>query len=230
MLRHILRVSLPLVVLTIGCGASVNQAYKADIDRRVAALRPGSTSFPASDATEPMPLAVGQWVEFEVVDSKQRPGFMTTKIVGQDGDAFWIETLNASYTGKTETRMLVNLGNRKDPDTVEVKAFTLRHDGKITEYPSNLLGMMKSIWKPFVHNLIISWVDLPRDDAQVPAGSFAGCYKKRSTVNFGGYEQTSDAWQHPAVPITGLVHSVGVDKPGSMDLVAFGTEGATSAF
>jgi hypothetical protein len=230
MFRSVICLAMVFAVFTVGCGASVNQAYKADIDRRVAGLHPGSESYPSSDAIEPMPLAVGQWLELKLVDAKQRPSFMTYKIVGQDGDAFWIETSSTTYTGKTETRMLVNLADRHDVNAIEVKAFTLRHDGKIQEYPSNMLGIMKSVWKPFVNGLIIRWVDLPREDAQSPAGSFAGCYKQRATVSFGPYEQTSDSWQHPAVPINGLVRSVGVDKPTSVEMVAFGTTGATSAF
>jgi hypothetical protein len=230
MLRQLILSALPIWVFAVGCGASVNQAYKADIDRRVAALHPGTESYPSSAATEPMPLAVGQWIEVKMLDDKHNPSFMTYKIVGQQGDAFWIETLSQSYTSKSETRMLVNLGNRKDLDAIEVKAFTMRHDGKLTEYPPDMLGLLKSMWKPFVSALVISWADLPREDAQVPAGSFAGCFKQRSTASFAGYEMTSDAWLHPAVPINGLVRSVGVDKPVSMELVAFGTSGASSAF
>jgi hypothetical protein len=233
MLRKICCGVVPVVLLAVyaaGCGASVNQAYKAEIDGRIAGLHPGSESYPSSDATQPMPLAVGQWVDMKMLDAKQRPGFLSYKIVGQEGDAFWIETTFLSYTGKMESRMLVNLGDRTDPKAIEVKSFTLRQNGKLQEYPSGLLGIMKSVWKPFVSGLIIRWVDLPRDDAAVPAGSFAGCYKRRATVTFGPYDQTSDSWEHPAVPINGLVRSVGVDKPTSIELVAFGMTGATSAF
>jgi hypothetical protein len=230
MLRYLIRLALPMCLCAAGCGASINQAYKSDIDRRVAGLHPGTVNFPSSDATEPLPLAVGQWTEIKLVDEKQRPSFMMYKVVGQEGDAFWIETLGTSYTAKTELRMLVNLGDRKDLDAIEVKSFTIRQNGKLTEYPPEVLGMLKSLWKPAVSSLIIHWVDLPRADAQVPAGSFAGCYKQRSTVTFGPYEQTSDSWQHPAVPINGLVRSVGVDKPTSIELVAFGLSGATSTF
>jgi hypothetical protein len=230
MSRHSIHLALSLCLFAAGCGASINQAYKADIDRRVAGLHPGAASFPSSDATEPLPLAVGQWTEIKLLDEKQQPSFMLYKVVGQEGDAFWIETLGTSYTAKTETRMLVKLGNRKDIDSIEVKAFTIRQDGKLTEYPTQMVGLLKSLWKPVVSSLVIRWADLPRGDAQVPAGSFAGCYKQRSTVTFGPYEQTSDSWQHPAVPINGLVRSVGVDKPSSIELVAFGLSGATSTF
>jgi hypothetical protein len=225
-----IRLGIGLCLFAVGCGPSINQAYKSEIDQRVAGLHAGGESFPASDQIEPLPLAVGQWTEIELLDAKKQPSFMTYKVVGQEGDAFWIETSMLSYTGKNETRMLINLGDRHDLNAVEIKAFSMRHDGKVTEYPSNMLGILKSVWKPFVNNLIIRWVDLPREDAQVPAGTFVGCYKQRTSVTFGPYGGTNDSWSSPAVPINGLVHSVGVDKPSSIDLIAFGTTGATSSF
>ena len=230
MLRLLPAAFITLFTLTIGCGPSINQAYKSEIERRVAGLRPGSTDYPASDAAEPMPLAVGQWIELKMVDSEHRPGFMTYKIVGQEGDAFWIETANLTYTGKHEVRMLVNFGDRKNLESVAVQSFKIRQDGDIQEYPPGLLGMMKSVWKPLVRSFIIQWTNLPQEDAKTPAGSFASCYKQRTTASFGPYEQTSDVWSHPAVPINGLVRSEGVDKPTSIELVAFGTAGAKSTF
>jgi hypothetical protein len=35
---------------------------------------------------------------------------------------------------------------------------------------------------------------------------------------------------HPAVPISGMVKAVGIDKPTTMELVDFGTSGAVSEF
>jgi hypothetical protein len=36
------------------------------------------------------------------------------------------------------------------------------------------------------------------------------------------------SWSHPAVPLSGMVRSEGIDKPSSMELVAFGQSGAVS--
>jgi hypothetical protein len=213
-----------------GCGASINPAYKADVDRRIAALHPSSASYPAGDSFEPMPLAVGQWIELKMVDDQQQPSLLTYKVVGQEGDAFWFEVTTESYKVKSETRMLVNLGDRTNPETFAVKAFTVRTNGQVNEYPPSLLGMLKGMWKPLVKGLQVQWKDLPREDVKVVAGEFAGAFKRRSTASYGPYEQTSDGWAHPAVPINGLVRGVGTDKPYSIELIAFGTEGATSTF
>jgi hypothetical protein len=219
-----------LALAFTACG-SINPAYQADVDRRIASLHPGSQAFAASDALEPMPLAVGQWIELKPIDDKQRPSLMKYKVVGQEGSAFWIETWSETYKGKSELRMLVDFGDRKNPETVSIKGLRTRtNDGAVQDYPENMLGIFKSMWKPVVSSMIISWADLPREDATVPAGHFVGCYKRRANVKWGWYEATSDGWMHPAVPINGLVRSVNVDKGGSVELIGFGTEGASSTF
>jgi hypothetical protein len=43
----------------------------------------------------------------------------------------------------------------------------MRQDGKLTEYPSEMVGLLKSLWKPAVSSLVIRWADVPRADAQV---------------------------------------------------------------
>jgi hypothetical protein len=219
-----------LLAFTVGCGASINDAYKADVDRRVSALHGTGTSYPAVDGFEPMPLAVGQWIEFKVVDDKHNPSFMKYSVVGEQGGAFWIETIHKNYYHTSETRMLVAFGDRSDPATYDVRAFEMRTDGKGQDYPPGMLGLLKSLYKPILNNLVVNWKNLPREDAKVIAGDFAGCFKQRTSVSFGPYDQTSDGWSHPSVPINGMVRSEGVDKPFKMELIAFGTAGAKSVF
>jgi hypothetical protein len=36
------------------------------------------------------------------------------------------------------------------------------------------------------------------------------------------------SWSHPAVPLSGMVKSQGIDSPTTMELVAFGESGAKS--
>ena len=76
--------------------------------------------------------------------------------------------------------------------------------------------------------LFISWQGQPQEDAAVPAGTFAGCYKMRTDASWGPFSTASMSWSHAAVPLSGLVRSQGLDKPTTMDLVAFGLTGATS--
>src|SRR5256885_15275936 len=101
---------LVLLLLAPGCGPSIDAAARADVDQRVAALSPPARSFSAPASATPMPLAVGQWVTYKFMNQKGEPSFMTLKLVGQEGSAFWYETLHESYYGKTASRMLGDFG------------------------------------------------------------------------------------------------------------------------
>lgn len=218
------------LALAVGCGG-INETYKAEIDRRVAAMHSATASFPPMDAAEPLPLAVGQWAEFKLTGANKRPGFASYKVVGQQGSAFWVETALTTYTGKQEIRMLIDFGDRTNPDTFQVHDVQMRNNDKLVDMPAGTMGMMQALWKPVLSNFIIVWNDAPREDARAIAGHFEGCYKRRITTNVGLYHQSSDAWMHAAVPINGVVRSVTVGKnPSLTELVAFGTEGATSSF
>jgi hypothetical protein len=69
---------------------------------------------------------------------------------------------------------------------------------------------------------------MPQEDSEVVAGRFSGCFKARTDASYGPWHAASMSWSHPAVPISGLVRSQGIDHPTTMDLVAFGDTGATS--
>lgn len=221
---------LALGLAAAGCGPSIDAAAKADVDRRVAALAAGGQAYPAPANPSPMAMAVGHWVTYKVIDSKSQPSFMTLKLVGQDGSAFWYETQHESYYGKSATRMLVDFGDRKSPDTIVIKAAKIKDQkGQVTEYPENLIGMMNSILRGNLGPIAIDWTGLPQEDAAVPAGRFAGCYKGRTEVTFAGFKSSSVAWGHSAVPLSGMVKSQG-DSGDTLELVAFGTSGAQSDF
>jgi hypothetical protein len=222
---------LALLVLGLNaCGPSIDAAAKADVDQRVAALQPSTQSFPAPTSATPMPMAVGQWTTYKSISGKGEPSFFTMKLVGQDGAAFWYETMMESYYGKTTTRMLVDFGDRKNPDTIVIKAAKLRDSkGRVTEYPENIIGLMNSILRGNLGPIVIDWTGMPQEDATVPAGHFPRCFKGHSQVSFAGFRASSTAWGHTAVPLSGMVKSVG-DKGETLELVAFGTSGAQSDF
>ena len=74
----------------------------------------------------------------------------------------------------------------------------------------------------------MSWQGQPQEDAVVPAGMFSGCFKMRTDASWGPWSTASMSWSHAAVPLSGLVRSQGLDKPTTMELVAFGMTGAVS--
>jgi hypothetical protein len=216
------------VAFATGCGPSVDPAAKADIDGRLAKLQAPTASFPAPNGFVPMPLAVGQWTQHKTVNDGQ-PSFMTYKIVGEEGGAFWVEMVSESYAGRTIQKMLIAFGNRMDPAQVEIRAVKMKDTkGRVTEQPKEMMPLLQSLYKKAATSLLINWQGLPQEAATVPAGRFDGCFHVRSAASFGPWSAVSDGWAHPAVPISGLVRSQGVDKPITMELVAFGLTGAQS--
>lgn len=213
-----------------GCGG-INETYKLEVDRRVAALHSTATNFAQEDGT-PAQLEVGQWAEYKLTGANKRPGFATYKIVGRQGEAFWVETTLTTYSGKQETRMLIDFGDRTDPEKFKVHDVKMRTNDKPVDIPPGTMQLMQAMWKPVLSSFVIDWsASAPRENANAGAGQFDGCYKRRLDIGVGPYHQKTDAWLHPAVPINGIVRSATVGKnPSITELIAFGNQGATSAF
>ena len=231
MQRIQLSLAVLILALSAACGQSINTAAKTDIDRRVAALSPSARQVEAPTAAEPMALAPGQWLTVKSIDDEKRPSFVTYKVVGEEAGAYWIEVASETYYGKSAVRMQVAFGDRKDPKTFDIRYIASKDaDGRVNVVPEPLIGLMKKNYNAILDTFSVQWTELPREDAAVIGGTFAGCFKGRSTVSFAGMSATSDVWWHSAVPINGLVKSVGVDKPMTTELVDFGLEGARSDF
>lgn len=229
--RSLRLAALLIVVAGSACGPSIDQASKRDIDQRLAGLTNGNGRYASPAGFTPKPIAVGQWAEYRLIDEEGKPSFMKQMITGQEGDAYWYEVVSQMYTGRTATRMLMSFGDRMNPDTFDIKAVRMKDtEGRITDYPPEMLGLLRSTWKGVLQGLVVRWEGLPQENASVPAGTFEGCFKGRTEASWGPYSSTSTSWSHADVPISGLVKSVGEDKKFTMDLVAFGEAGAQSTF
>lgn len=214
-----------------GCAPSVDPAAKADIDRRLAALGTPTQSYGAPTGFAPMPFQTGQWTVHKLTDDNGRPSFMTYKIVGEDSGAFWLETVTETYSGKTMLKMLVAIPNRMDMGSVDIRAVSFKDNkGHVTSFDGPMLALMRNTYKNVISTLVVSWQGLPQEDTTVPAGKFTGCFKARTDATWGPWHAASVSWSHAAVPLSGLVKSQGVDKPNTMELVAFGLAGAQSEF
>ncbi len=218
-------------LLAGACAPSIDPAAKADIDGRLAALRVGATTVPAPPGFEPMPLSVGQWVQYKMLDDKGQPSFLTYKVLSQEAGAFWIETLHETYFGRTAQKMLVAFGSRTDPNQIEVRAVVmLDRRGSVSPVPPAMIPVMQVTYRSVVSALAFTMMGEQRESATVPAGRFEGCFRARADAQWGPWRSLADSWRHPAVPLSGLVRSQGIDRPFTMDLVAFGTTGATADF
>jgi hypothetical protein len=229
----VVTVAVAVALASAACGPSIDPAAKADIDRRVSVLQAGSNAVPAPapGMFAPMPFAVGQWTQYKMTNDKNEPSFLTYKVIGQDGNAVWLEIVNESYTGRTMQKMLVAFGDRMDPNQVEIRAVSTKDaKGRVQEMPPPVISMMQSTFRGVISTMIINWQGLPQESASVPAGRFDGCFKARTDAQWGPWRSVADSWSHPAVPLSGAVRSQGVDHPFTMELAAFGTSGAVSEF
>jgi hypothetical protein len=214
------------VVALVGCSAGIDPAAKADIDRRVALLPSPSQPFPAPGAALPLPLAVGQWVQYKVTDERGQPSFLTIKVVDELQSVFWIEYVSESYSGRAVTKMNLYAGDRSKLEVMDVRALrTMDAKGTVTETPPEGLAEVKTTFGNLLAMLVVAWQGLPQEEVRVPAGVFGQCFKGRSEAALGPTRAASLSWSHPAVPLTGLVRSRGVDRPTAMELVAFGEKG-----
>jgi hypothetical protein len=228
-------VLLPTILLLSGtacllaCGSRFDKAAKADIDQRIAVLAHTGETFPTPTGFVPKPLAVGQWTQHKMVNDKGEPALVTYKIVGEDGGAYWIEVANEDYYGKTVTKILLVPGDRMHPSTMEIRAVKLKDKkGQVSEVQGPMIQVMKSLWQSSINMLAVSWQGLQQESMPVIAGTFIGCFKARTDAGWGPWHTVATTWMHPAVPISGLVKSAGVDRPTTMDLVGFGETGAVS--
>jgi hypothetical protein len=210
------------------CAASIDPAMRASVDQQLAAITPADTVFPAPTSSTPMPLAVGQWTKLKLVDKNGRPSFTTYKVVGQDGDATWVEVVTEQYTGRTVLKMLVAFGDRTDVNKVAIRRVILKQrDRAPIEYEQPVLGMVQGTYKSVARALVLRWDGLGQETKRAPAGTFTGAFTAEAEVSLFGYSSRAKTWSHTAVPVQGLVHSDN-DDGSTIDLVEFGLTGATS--
>ena len=211
------------------CGPGIDSAAKADIDQRIAVMAPSGAAFPAPAALVPKPFAVGQWTQHKMVSENGQPSLLTYKIVGEEAGAYWVEVAHESYYGKTVNKILLAMGDRSNPATMEFRAVKMKDkQGKVTELQGPMIQLMKSAYQSSVNMLAVSWQGLPQESVGVVAGNFAACFKAMTDASWGAWRSTATSWMHPSVPISGLVKSVGISHPTTMELVGFGDSGATS--
>ena len=143
----------------------------------------------------PAPFAVGQWTRHKLVDDKGQPSFMTYKVIGQEGDGFWLEIVTEAYTGRTMLKMLLAIPNRTDPSSIDIRAVAMKDkSGRVTNFDGPLLSLMRSSYQSALTTLVINWQGLPQEDASVPAGTFAGCFKSRTDASWGPWHSASTSW------------------------------------
>jgi hypothetical protein len=209
------------------CAPSVNPALKSSIDGLLSAPAK-SQDFSPPSALMPPDFEVGQWTKIKIVDKKGRPTVYTQKIVGEEGGAWWMETVTENYSSVHILKMLVKM-DRRDPNSVEIrKVFQKTDDSDPLEIDGPALSLTQGLYKKSVQSMTVEWKETERVDAVVQAGNFAQCYAMDSKVSFGPFTSASKGLFHSSVPINGLVSS---SSDGTViELLDFGMSGAQASF
>lgn len=207
--------------LLVGCFGPIPHE-KATLDQQVAQLRPTADRFATPRSATLLPIKIGQWIQFKTIDSKGAVSLTTTKIVAQEGTAFWQESVTQTYSGRGDIKALVNFGDLNDPSSKKILKIIIRDGkGREQEYSAGAVEFMQGL-VPLVH--LGSGTKGPQEDVQVLAGRFAGCFKNPITIKTVLGTATGTSWWHPAVPLGGIVRSI-IDTGllvGTTELVAFG--------
>ena len=152
----------------------------------MAALQSAAGLIPAPTSFEPLPLVAGQWSQYKMIDDKGQPGFLTYKVLGEEGGAFWIETLHESLLRANGAEDVARLRQPDRPTQIEIRGVvTLDRRGNVNPMPPTMLPMLQSMFRGAVSALVVNFQGLPQESAAVPAGRFDGCFRARSEAQWG---------------------------------------------
>lgn len=220
--------ALALVASACLCMPGINPALKESIDKRVIAYGGASRTFAAAPF-RPLPFAAGQYIVLLSKDADGQPSITTQKVLSVDGPRVKFEFVTETYTNTSASQMTLDIKDRLSPSGMQIVALRMKDEnGNVTEQPPQMLAFMRGMFEGMLQQVAAVADVGAAERVQVPAGVFEGAVKARSRVSVLGRVVEADGWSHPAVPISGLVKSV--SSQGSMELVEFGTTGATASF
>jgi hypothetical protein len=183
----------------------------------------------APRAAELGPFSVGQWTRYEV-DDRGRKSVITHKVIGEESGAFWLEFVTGAADAGTVLALLVNAPDRRDAARAEIRAAKIRMpNGLLKEIRGPELQPTEAAYKKMIGDLFSpSLSGSAQTDVTTLAGTFRRCYRRQGRLGFSGSDAESAIFIHPGVPLSGVVKSQSTDSKLTLELLAFGTEGAQS--
>ena len=225
-----------LALALAACGPSIQPAMRSATDQLAAGKRSAPRDLSLEKKLAPMKWAVGQWTLTRTVNEKGEPSFTRTAVVNKDAVGWWIEMETQDYYKHSLTRVVyASMPTTVDDALDAVRKIVIRQEGKkdqVMDFTKDDPSM--AIAKMFAKQyMTVGLAAVPdgagREDAKVPAGTFRGCAKYDAKVDFAGlFSVQSTNWFHPAVPLSGAVKSVTTDGKFTVELVDYGTSGASS--
>jgi hypothetical protein len=232
-MRNILTAVLALSLA--GCAPSINPQMKAATDSLAGSFQTQGRDQAAPMAYDPTPWAVGQWVVERTVDDKGNVAVQRISVVAAEGAGMWLEFDRQDYFHHNITKILYSHMPRTVDEAADVllKVVTKTDDKPVQtiDFASTpMAGLFKSQFKAVAQNAVVSAdvTQAAKETVTVPAGSFQACAKFAVQVSVAGMTQKSTSWYHPAVPINGAVKGVSDDGKWTIELLDFGTNGASS--
>jgi hypothetical protein len=234
-MRNILTVVLALGLA--GCAPSISPQMKAATEGLAGSFQTQGRNQAAPGAYDPMPWAVGQWIVQRTTDGKGNVAIQRISVVGADAGGTWLEFDRQDYFHHNITKIFYSHMPRTVDEAADVllKVVT-KTDNKpaqTIDFASTPMGgLLKSQFKAVAQNAVVS-ADVSqaaKENVTVPAGTFNGCAKVAVQVSVMGMSQKSTSWFHPAVPINGSVKGASDDGKWTVELLDFGTSGASSKF
>jgi hypothetical protein len=208
---------------------------KAATDGLAGSFQTQARNQAAPAAYEPTPWAVGQWIVERTVDDKGNVAIQRISVVGADGGGMWLEIDRQDYFHHTITKILYSHMPRTPDEAADVlmKVVTKTDDKPVQTIDfatTPMASLFKSQFKAVAQAGMVSTdvAQAPKETVTVPAGTFQDCAKFAVQVSVMGTTQKSTSWFHPAVPINGAVKGASDDGKWTIELLDFGTSGASS--
>ena len=225
-----------LIALGVFALATIVQVQAADNKEKINAMFANvhNRTFPAAAFTNPMPMAVGQWALYGMTDEDGERKIFRTAIIAHEGDAWTIEITTIDEDNTVMMQMTVSglekARETKSLDDVEIVAIRMKqNDDEVMTIDAMMLSLTKGMYKKSLSGFSGANTAGDGGSITVPAGTFAGTTMVISEVSIAGDSDETKSWSHPSVPVHGTVKSI-VDEEDTMELLDFGTSGATPSF
>lgn len=225
------------VLLTSGCSTEASGDGKkpaktsAGSTAAAAGAKPSAASaaVPRPKSAELLPIQAGQWTTFTIEDDSGTRKF-TYAVLSKEGDAHWLDVSLEGQGRNTSLQLLVAIPNRKDPKSTQIRKVKMKlPNGKVQTLSGSMIQMAQKGFQDLMGRFAVpELAKLPQEDVTVPAGTFQGCYKRTEKVSMFGITDESTVWNHPAVPVMGMVKLV--SKGGAVfELTGYGLKGAKAS-
>ncbi len=183
----------------------------------------------SADLDARVPLAVGQWTRHRRRDATGAESVLVYRIVAQERNAFVLDVTEEGGSAPRRFQFLIDAGERASPDAARLVAIRIQlPNGELRELRGGAAAASGEQHSRSLAAVGLGPIAGQREDVTVTAGTFRGCYRRRVEGSLSGAKTPGTAWNHPAVPITGLVKSV-ADDGATVELVGSGREPSSTA-